>query len=90
MALSLVPIIIALAIPAASQTPKYGGVLVSSPISAPPSLSPHEEATIATVVAAAPCFNALVGFDPVKKQESVDTIVPDLAGGGRGRTTTGI
>ncbi len=65
--------------PPTSQTPKYGGIVVSSPIGAPPSLSPHEEATIGTVQQASPCFNNLVYFDTGKKQESADTIVPELA-----------
>ena len=56
--------------PPGSQTPKYGGMLVVSPIGAPPSLSPHEEATIGTVQQASPCFNNLVYFDAGKKQES--------------------
>jgi peptide/nickel transport system substrate-binding protein len=62
-----------------AQQPKYGGVLVASPLSATPSLSPHEESTIATVQQASPCFNNLVYFDPAKKQESVDTLIPELA-----------
>lgn len=65
--------------PATAQTPKYGGVLVTSPLSATPSFSPHEESTIATVQQASPCFNNLIYYDPAKKQESVDTIVPELA-----------
>jgi peptide/nickel transport system substrate-binding protein len=59
--------------------PKYGGVLVTSPLSATPSLSPHEESTVATVQQASPCLNNLVYFDPAKKQESVDTLIPELA-----------
>ena len=39
----------------------------------------HEESTIATVQQASPCFNNLVYYDPAKKQESVDTIIPELA-----------
>jgi len=62
-----------------AQTPKYGGVLVIHPLSAPPSLSPHEESTVATVQQASPCFNNLVYFDPARKQESVDTLIPELA-----------
>jgi len=62
-----------------SGTPKYGGVLVTSPLSATPSLSPHEESTIATVQQASPCFNNLVYYDPTKKVESGDTIIPELA-----------
>jgi peptide/nickel transport system substrate-binding protein len=65
--------------PVWGQAPKYGGVLVTHPLSAPPSLSPHEESTIATVAAASPCLNNLVYFDPAKRQESVDTIIPELA-----------
>jgi peptide/nickel transport system substrate-binding protein len=62
-----------------AHAPKYGGVLVTAPLSAPPSLSPHEEATIATLAIAAPCFNNLVTFDPLKSREALDTIVGDLA-----------
>jgi peptide/nickel transport system substrate-binding protein len=69
-----------LVVPAVTaQTPKSGGVLTTSPLSATPSLSPHEESTIATVQQASPCFNNLVYFDPAKKVESVDTVVPELA-----------
>ena len=64
---------------AVAQTPKHGGVLVTSPLSAAPSLSPHEESTVAVVQQASPCFNNLVYYDPAKKQESVDTIIPELA-----------
>src|SRR5215470_796452 len=65
--------------PGWAQTPKYGGVLVTHPLSATPSLSPHEESTVATVQQASPCFNNLVYYDPAKKLESVDTIIPELA-----------
>jgi peptide/nickel transport system substrate-binding protein len=71
--------LVLLGAPATAQTPKYGGVLVTSPLSATPSFSPHEESTIATVQQASPCFNNLIYYDPAKKQESVDTIVPELA-----------
>ncbi|HEY3065598.1 MAG TPA: ABC transporter substrate-binding protein [Methylomirabilota bacterium] len=62
-----------------AQAPKYGGVLVTHPLSATPSLSPHEESTVATVQQTSPCFNNLVYFDPAKAQESVDTLIPELA-----------
>src|SRR5688500_14044017 len=65
--------------PAPAQTPKYGGILVTSPLSATPSLSPHEESTVATAQQASPCFNNLVYFDPAKKVESADTLIPELA-----------
>jgi peptide/nickel transport system substrate-binding protein len=71
--------VLAVASPGEPQAPKPGGVLVSSPLSAPPSLSPHEEATISTVATASACFNNLVYFDPLKKQEGPDTIIPELA-----------
>jgi peptide/nickel transport system substrate-binding protein len=62
-----------------APTPKYGGVLVTSPLSAPPSLSPHEESTVSTVQQASPCFSNLLYFDPARKQESADTVIPELA-----------
>src|SRR5204863_8576196 len=39
----------------------------------------HETATISTVWPAMPCLNNLVLFDPLKKTESVDTIIGELA-----------
>lgn len=57
-------------------------MLVTSRVSAPPSVSPHEKATIATVDAAGPSFDNLVDFDPMKKQESTDTIGPEVAAAG--------
>ncbi|MDP2702731.1 MAG: ABC transporter substrate-binding protein, partial [Candidatus Rokubacteria bacterium] len=54
-------------------------MLVTHPLSATPSLSPHEESTVATTQQASPCFNNLVYYDPAKKQESVDTLIPELA-----------
>jgi peptide/nickel transport system substrate-binding protein len=80
--LSLAAVLLLLvALPAIGQSgaPKYGGVLVTSPLSATPSLSPHEESTIATVQQASPCFSNLVYYDPTKKVESADTIIPELA-----------
>ncbi len=71
----------ALLAPAAvpAQTPKPGGVLNATVIEAPPSFSIHEEATIAAVWPVMPCYNNLVLFDPLKKQESLDTIIGELA-----------
>jgi peptide/nickel transport system substrate-binding protein len=66
-------------VPATAQTPKYGGILVTAPLSATPSFSPHEESTVAATQQASPCFNNLVYFDPAKKQESADTLIPELA-----------
>jgi peptide/nickel transport system substrate-binding protein len=63
----------------AAQTAKSGGVLNATLIEAPPSFSIHEEVTISTVWPMMPCYNNLVLFDPLKKQESLETIVPELA-----------
>ena len=66
--------------PQASQTPKSGGVLnmmLREDLSQ--GFSIHETATISTVWPAMPCLNNLVLFDPLKKTESVDTIIGELA-----------
>ena len=77
--LAVVLLLLVAVAPATGQAPKSGGVLVTSPLSATPSLSPHEESTIATVQQASPCFSNLLVFDPAKRQESADTLVPELA-----------
>ena len=65
--------------PAAAQTPKRGGTLMATLSEVPPSFSIHEEATIGTVWPMMPCYNNLVLFDPLKAQESLDTVGPELA-----------
>ena len=79
----IVPVIaIAMAAAGASpaDTPKYGGVLnLMQREELPQGLSIHETSTIATVWPASPCFNNLVYFDPMKPNETVDTIVGELA-----------
>lgn len=62
-----------------AATPKFGGILNATHRGDPPSLSIHEEATISTVWPAMPCYNNLVLFDPLKAQESMDTIIGELA-----------
>ena len=64
---------------AASPTPKSGGILTLMQREPLPSMSIHEEATISTVWPMIPCYNNLVLFDPLKPQESLDTIVGELA-----------
>ncbi|PYN58704.1 MAG: peptide ABC transporter substrate-binding protein [Candidatus Rokuibacteriota bacterium] len=69
-----------LAPPATSQTPRHGGTLnlmLREELS--PGFAIHETGTISTVWPAMPCFNNLVLFDPLKKTESVDTIIGELA-----------
>ncbi len=62
-----------------ASEPKYGGVLNATQSDLPPSLSIHEEATVAAVWPMMPCYNNLVLFDPLKKQESVNSIIGELA-----------
>src|SRR5262249_21755920 len=68
------------AAPAAGQTPKPGGVInLMQREELAVGVAIHETATIATVWPALPCFNNLVVFDQLKRVESVDTVVGDLA-----------
>lgn len=59
--------------------PKAGGVLVATPVSTAASFSIHEEATVATVQVAMPCYNNLVLFDQLRAREGLDTLVGELA-----------
>jgi peptide/nickel transport system substrate-binding protein len=72
------------AVPAAAQatatpTPKRGGVLVATPVTAAASFSIHEEATISTVQVAMPCYGNLLLVDQAKPRASEDTLVGELA-----------
>ncbi len=62
-----------------AQTPKAGGILHIYHRETPPSLSIHEEATFSVNVPAMGIFNNLVIYDQHKPQNSMDTIVPELA-----------
>jgi len=63
--------------PALAQ--KAGGILKLYHRDTPASMSILEEATISTVVPITAVFNNLVVFDPQVPQESLQSIVPDLA-----------
>jgi peptide/nickel transport system substrate-binding protein len=66
--------------PATAQTPKYGGILnVMQREDPPQGFSIHETATISTVWPGMPCLSNLVIFDPLKKTESMATIIGELA-----------
>jgi peptide/nickel transport system substrate-binding protein len=65
--------------PAGGQTPRRGGVLNAMLAEDPPGFSIHESATISGVWPVMPCYSNLVLFDPLKPQETVDTVVPELA-----------
>lgn len=64
---------------AAGTTPKMGGILNAMHREDPPSLSIHEEATIATSWPMMSCYNNLVFFHPFRGQESPATIMGELA-----------
>jgi peptide/nickel transport system substrate-binding protein len=79
-----VPLIVALIVaapaPAPAQAPKSGGILrITQREDLPQGFAIHETATISTVWPAMPCFSNLVLFDPLKRTESLDTIVGELA-----------
>src|ERR1051326_1468513 len=58
---------------------KAGGILKSYSIDSPASMSIHEEATVFAVRPAMGVFNNLVMYDQHVKQNSMQSIVPDLA-----------
>lgn len=70
-------LLVPLAAPA--QTPKAGGTLIATLNEAPPSFSLHDETTIGAVWPTMPCYSNLILFDPLKKQESLNTIIGELA-----------
>ena len=68
------------AVPAFAQTPKSGGILnVMQREELAVGFAIHETATIATIWPALPCFNNLVVFDQLKRVESVESVVGELA-----------
>ena len=64
---------------AQAEVPKSGGILRIYHRETPPSLSIHEEATFSVNVPAMGLFNNLVVYDQHKPQNSMGTIVPELA-----------
>ena len=64
---------------AQAAEPKHGGILQIYHRETPPSLSIHEEATFSVNAPAMAIFNNLVVYDQHKPQNSMDTIVPELA-----------
>ena len=76
-AIGVCAFIAAAANPAAAQ--KAGGILKSYSIDSPASMSIHEEATVFAVRPVMGVFNNLVMYDQHVKQNSMQSIVPDLA-----------
>src|SRR6267378_6906618 len=70
---------VALVGPALAQTP--GGILQMPDFASPASMSIHEESTIAAVIPTMGVFNNLVVFDQRVPQNSLASIVPELATG---------
>ena len=64
---------------AQSAEPKHGGILKFYHRETPPSMSIHEEATFSVNAPAMAIFNNLVIYDQHKPQNSMNTIVPELA-----------
>ncbi len=64
---------------AQAAEPKHGGILKIYHRETPPSLSIHEEATFSVNIPAMGLFNNLVIYDQHKPQNSIATIVPELA-----------
>jgi peptide/nickel transport system substrate-binding protein len=62
-----------------AQQPKSGGILKMYHRETPPSMSIHEEATYSVNVSSMPIYSNLVIYDQHKAQNSVETIVPELA-----------
>jgi len=80
----------AMAVPAAGETPKRGGILTFMiPADAPPSFDGHRETTFATVHAAAPFYSVLVRVNPDNPSSTTDfvcdlcTEIPPPTGGGK-------
>lgn len=65
--------------PSESLAQKYGGVLNSMLRENPAHFSPLEVNTLEPVITAVPTYNNLVVFDPLKAQESLANVIPDLA-----------
>src|SRR5438477_7569245 len=68
-----------IAAPASAQAPKHGGIWKIYHRDSPASASIHEEATFSTVTPFMPVFNNLVLYKQDEPQNSMQSIVPDLA-----------
>jgi peptide/nickel transport system substrate-binding protein len=69
-----------LAVDADAQAPKPGGhlnIMLREDLSQ--GFAVHETSTISTSYPSLPCFNNLVFFDQLKRTESLETLVPELA-----------
>jgi peptide/nickel transport system substrate-binding protein len=72
-------LVVAVSAAAAAFAQKSGGILKMYDPDSPASMSIHEEATIVSERPMMGVFNNLVVFDQHVKQNSLNSIVPDLA-----------
>ncbi len=77
--LAVAAIAVSAAFNAYGEEPKRGGILKMYHRENPPSMSIHEEATYSVNISSMPIFSNLVMYDQHKAQNSVETIVPELA-----------
>ena len=65
----------AMAVPAAGESPKRGGILTFMiPADAPPSFDAHREASFATVHGAAPFYSVLIRVNPNNPSSTTDFV----------------
>jgi peptide/nickel transport system substrate-binding protein len=74
-------LLITLSLATRAPAQKAGGILRMPHLDSPASMSIHEESTISTLAPMMGVFNNLVMFDQHVKQNSPQSIVPDLASG---------
>src|SRR5260370_5116157 len=74
-------LLLALGVAGPASAQKSGGILKVYSLDSPPSMSLLEEATIASQAPLMGVFNNLVVFDQHVRQNSLQSIVPDLATG---------
>src|SRR5436853_161792 len=70
---------VSIAVAPAAQAEKHGGILQAYTLDSPASMSIHEEVTVFSQRPMMGVFNSLVTFDPKVRQNSIRSIVPDLA-----------
>src|SRR5713101_4852535 len=76
---AVVAVVVAVLAAGATHAQKPGGVLKMSHFDSPASMSPHEEATAATLRPMMGVFNNLLIFKQDEPQNTLKSIVPDLA-----------
>ena len=82
-------LVMAMSVAAPVLAQKQGGILRRYMIDSPASMSIHEEATPVATRPIMAVFNNLVLFDQHEKQNSLSSVVPDLATGSFGRAVRG-